>query len=258
MIHNKNNNKELVSDLSKNKIKWIRSLHQKKTRDELGFFIVEGEKMVNEALIYAKDFIELLVYTNEFNFEAISCESYEITAKELNQISLLTTPNKVLAVVRKIKTNSAIQKDNLIIALDGIQDPGNLGTIMRIADWYGISDIICSKTTVDWYNPKVVQSSMGAIFRVNMHTVELRDWLMNCELNIYGALLEGKNIYQETLPEKGVLVLGNEGNGISQELLPLITDAISIPRFGGAESLNVSVAAAILVSEFKRPQFQKK
>ena len=257
MNNNKNNNKELVSDLSKNKIKWIRSLHHKKTRDELGFFIVEGEKMVNEALIYAENFIELLAYTNDFRHENLSVESYEISAKELDQISLLTTPNKVLAVIRKKKTNSPIQQDNLILALDGIQDPGNLGTIMRIADWYGISDIICSKNTVDWYNPKVVQASMGAIFRVHMHSLELENWLSDCKLNIYGALLEGSNIYKETLQETGVLLLGNEGNGISKELLPLISHPISIPRFGGAESLNVSAAAAILVSEFKRIEFQK-
>ncbi len=241
-----------MSDLSKNKIKWIRSLHQKKHREELGLFIIEGEKMVAETLVYAKDSIELIAYTNEFNIGQFDGESFEISIKELEQISLLKTPNKVFAILRQNKTNSSIDKKKLIIALDGIQDPGNLGTIMRIADWYGISDIVCSKTTVDCYNPKVVQASMGAIFRVNMHYLELEEWLSNCSLPIYGALLEGENVYNETLSKNGVLLMGNEGSGISTSLIPLINNPISIPRFGGAESLNVSVATAILVSEFFR------
>lgn len=244
-----------MSELSKNKIKWIRSLHQKKNRDELGLFIVEGEKMVLESLAHAKDSIELIAYTSEFNIGQFKGESFEITPKELEQISILKTPNKAFAILRQIESPSTIVKSDLILALDGVQDPGNFGTILRIADWYGIADIVCSKTTVDCYNPKVVQASMGAIFRVNIHYVELEDWLKKCATPIYGALLEGSNIYKEKLPKSGVLLLGNEGNGICPSLLPIITKAISIPSFGGAESLNVSVAAAILVSEFKRITF---
>jgi TrmH family RNA methyltransferase len=244
-----------VSDLSKNKIKWIRSLHQKKHRDELGLFIVEGDKMVQEALKYSRDSIELLAHLVDFETEEFQGETFQVTQKELEQISTLKTPNKAFAILRQNKTNNPISRDKLIIALDGIQDPGNLGTIMRIADWYGISDIICSTNTVDCYNPKVVQASMGAIFRVKIHYLELEDWLRNCSLPIYGALLEGNNVYDETLVENGILLMGNEGNGISKSLLPLITNAISIPRIGEAESLNVSVATAILVSEFKRKEF---
>jgi TrmH family RNA methyltransferase len=244
-----------VSELSKNKIKWIRSLQLKKHRDELGLYIVEGEKMVNEALKFSLDSIETIIHTLEFDISDFKGESYQISHKELEQISTLKTPNKAFAILRQKREFPSINSDKLIIALDGIQDPGNLGTILRIADWYGISDIVCSKNTVDWYNPKVVQASMGAIFRVQIHYIDLFDWLNTCSLKIYGALLEGKNIYTDKHLENGVLLMGNEGNGISSDLLPLITHPISIPRFGEAESLNVSVATAILVSEFKRSVF---
>ncbi len=244
-----------MSELSKNKIKWIRSLHLKKHRDELGLYIVEGEKMVNEALKFSLDSIETIIHTLEFDISDFKGESYQISHKELEQISTLKTPNKAFAILRQKREFPSINSDKLIIALDGIQDPGNLGTILRIADWYGISDIVCSKNTVDWYNPKVVQASMGAIFRVQIHYIDLFDWLNTCSLKIYGALLEGKNIYTDKHLENGVLLMGNEGNGISSDLLPLITHPISIPRFGEAESLNVSVATAILVSEFKRSVF---
>ncbi len=244
-----------MSELSKNKIKWIRSLHLKKHRDELGLYIVEGEKMVNEALKFSLDSIETIIHTLEFDIRDFKGESNQISHKELEQISTLKTPNKAFAILRQKINSPSINAEKLIIALDGIQDPGNLGTILRIADWYGISDIVCSKNTVDWYNPKVVQASMGAIFRVQIHYIDLFDWLSNCSLVIYGALLEGKNIYTDKHLENGVLLMGNEGNGISSDLLPLITHPISIPRFGEAESLNVSVATAILISEFKRTIF---
>lgn len=245
-----------MSDLSKNKIKWIRSLHLKKQRDELGLFIVEGEKMVHEALKFSIDSIETIIHTLEFDLTDFKGETYQIANKELEQISTLKTPNKAFAILRQKRESPVINKEKLIIALDGIQDPGNLGTILRIADWYGISDIVCSKNTVDYYNPKVVQASMGAIFRVQVHYLDLADWLSNCSLTIYGALLEGRNIYTDKNLKNGVLLMGNEGNGISSDLLPLITHPISIPRFGEAESLNVSVATAILVSEFKRSVFE--
>lgn len=245
-----------MSELSKNKIKWIRSLHLKKHRDELGLYIVEGEKMVNEALKFSLDSIETIIHTLELDISDFKGESYQISHKELEQISTLKTPNKAFAILRQKIDSPSINAEKLIIALDGIQDPGNLGTILRIADWYGISDIVCSKNTVDWYNPKVVQASMGAIFRVQIHYIDLFDWLNTCSLKIYGALLEGKNIYTDKHLENGVLLMGNEGNGISSDLLPLITHPISIPRFGEAESLNVSVATAILVSEFKRSVFK--
>lgn len=241
-----------MSDLSKNKIKWIRSLHQKKHRDELGLYLVEGEKMVAEAIRYTKDLIELIAYTEDFNADISMEEKYCISEKELEQISTLKTPNKAFAILRKNKNITISSKNELIIALDGVQDPGNMGTILRIADWYGVKNIVCSKNTVECYNPKVVQASMGAIFRVQTHYVDLKEWLSNYGLPIYGALLEGENIYKKTELPTGILLMGNEGKGISEELIPLITDPISIPRFGDAESLNVSVATGILVSEFKR------
>lgn len=246
-----------MSELSKNKIKWIRSFHQKKYRDEHGLFLVEGEKMVSEAIEFAHDSIDLILHTKEFHFAVKNIETVLISTKELEQISGLKTPNKVVAVLRKQENKSEIDKNKLIIALDGVQDPGNMGTILRIADWYGIKDIVCSANTVEIYNPKVIQSSMGAIFRIQTHYVDLKHWLAHCSLPIYGALLEGKNVYHEKLDPKGVLLMGNEGSGISASLLPVISDPISIPRFGQAESLNVAVATGILVSEFMRNKGQK-
>lgn len=241
-----------MSELSKNKIKWIRSLHQKKQRDELGLFLVEGEKMVSEAIEFAQNSINLILHTKEFHFEIKNIETLLISEKELEQISGLKTPNKVIAVLRQIDQKREIDKNKLILALDGIQDPGNMGTILRIADWFGIIDIVCSPNTVDVYNPKVIQSSMGSIFRVQVQYTDLKHWLANCSLPIYGALLEGENVYKKELSSSGVLIMGNEGSGISASLLPVITNPISIPSFGQAESLNVSVATGILLSEFFR------
>lgn len=240
--------------LSKNKIKWIRSLQQKKHRDELGLFLVEGEKMVNEALEFAHENIEFIAHTKDFQLKSSRIESIEINETELNQISSLKTPNKVVAVLKKSNFTLPKESKQLIIALDGVQDPGNMGTILRIADWYGISDIVCSESTVDCFNSKVVQASMGAIFRIKIHYTELNNWLKKSELPIYGALLEGDNIYKKETLQNGILLMGNEGNGISSDLLPSIDNPISIPRFGKAESLNVAVATGILVSEFFRKQ----
>ena len=241
-----------MSDLSKNKIKWIRSLHLKKIREEEGLFCVEGEKMVREAIAFSSDSIQLIVHTPEFKFSHPSAECYCVSEKELAQISTLKTPNKAFALLRKKEISDCSVQNNLILALDGVQDPGNMGTILRIADWFGISTIVCSKNTVECHNPKVVQASMGAIFRVQITYVDLAQWLQKQTVPIYGALLSGESIYTQQDLKNGILLLGNEGNGISEDLLPLITHPISIPRFGQAESLNVSVAAGILVSEFIR------
>lgn len=241
-----------MSGLSKNKIKWIRSLHQKKHRDELGLFIVEGEKMVSEALEFAYNSIEFIAHTADFNIKHLKAECIEISEHELEQITTLKTPNKAFAILRKKINEQFPFSSGLIIALDGVQDPGNFGTILRIADWFGINHIVCSKNTVECFNPKVVQSSMGAIFRVQIQYVELKEWLTKIEVPIYGALLEGQNIYLKKELPTGILLMGNEGKGISDDILPFITDPISIPRFGQAESLNVSIATGILVSEFMR------
>lgn len=241
-----------MQSLSKNKIKWIRSLQLKKNRDEFGLFIVEGEKMVNEAIENFSDQIEFLCLTkfSSIKTDDVTFEVAIATDEELKSISTLKNPNKSL-VVLKIPAKRRIET-NFRIALDGIQDPGNLGTILRLADWFDVKEIICSKETVDVYNPKVVQASMGAIFRIKVTYCDLEDYLKKSKESIFGALLEGQNIYKKSVEPKGILVLGNEGNGISDKIIPLITEPITIPRFGQAESLNVSVATGILLSEFFR------
>ena len=241
-----------MQSLSKNKIKWIRSLQLKKNRDELGLFIVEGEKMVQEAIENFSQQIDFLVVTkfSSIKTDDVSFEMAMATDEELKSISTLKNPNKSL-VVLKLPAKRRIET-SFRIALDGIQDPGNLGTILRLADWFDVKEIICSKETVDVYNPKVVQASMGAIFRIKVTYCDLEDYLKKSKETIFGALLEGQNIYKKSVEPKGILVLGNEGNGISEKIIPFITEPITIPRFGQAESLNVSVATGILLSEFFR------
>ncbi len=230
--------------LSNNKIKQIRSLHQKKTRDELQLFIVEGEKMVLEVLESVPDQIEYCVSTNEQIGEQFSTvEFYHCDDETLKKCSTLKTPNKLLAIVRKMAFPEI--RSTFILALDGVQDPGNMGTIMRLADWYGVEQIICSNNTVDFYNPKVIQASMGAFLRIKVDYTDLNQFLKTTKLPVYGALLEGENVYQKTLKPTGILLMGNEGNGISTPNLSSITDPISIPRGGQAESLNVAVATGI-------------
>jgi TrmH family RNA methyltransferase len=241
-----------VTGISANKIKWIRSLHQKKHRDELGLFLIEGEKLVLEALYFLPHAVQFVAHTDEFELKSTSIESTLVSPAELTRISSLKSPNKVLAVVKKSNEQKAINSSGLTLVLDGIQDPGNFGTILRIADWFGINDLVCSNDTVEIYNPKVVQSSMGAIYRVNVHYKKLSDWLKIESRPIYGALLQGKNAYKEALMEDAILIMGNEGRGISKDLIPFISHPLTIPAFGQAESLNVAVATGILVSEFKR------
>lgn len=242
-----------MSELSKNKIKWLRSLHSKKSRDSENAYILEGEKMVLEAIQFKPEDLIFIAYTKGFIFPTLSnsIETIEVSEKELTQISTLKTPNKAFAVLKK-STNESEIKNGLIIALDNVQDPGNLGTILRIADWFGIDSIICSSDTVDCYNPKVVQASMGAILRIDVQYVDLFQTLSKYNGKIYGAVLGGKNMYTSELQFEGILLMGNEGKGISPEIQQLITEPISIPGFGHAESLNVSIATGILVAEFCR------
>ncbi|HET6556884.1 MAG TPA: RNA methyltransferase [Prolixibacteraceae bacterium] len=251
--------------LSKNKIKLIQSLNQKKYRDELGVFLVEGNKMVEEAL--RSDFrIQLLACTSEYAYlhPEINSRSDEviITDKDLIQkASLLQNPQDALAIVTKPENTSPeinLQIE-LCLALDFIQDPGNLGTILRMADWFGIGHVVCSENTVDVFNPKVVQASMGSIFRVKTYVRALISFLKTSAENkvpVYGTFLEGQNIYEQSLSHNGVIVLGNEGNGISVETGKLVTHKLLIPTFSihenKPESLNVAIAAAICCSEFRR------
>jgi TrmH family RNA methyltransferase len=250
------NSKKQASMLTKNNIKHIQSLHQKKFREINRQFLVEGEKMVLEAIEAKPQNIELIYYTSDFQHPIpSSISSCEISSTDLNKISGLSTPNQALAVLNYWEME--VQHSMLTLVLDTIQDPGNLGTIIRMADWFGIKQLICSKETVDFRNPKVLQATMGSIFRINVHYCDLESYLKQATVPIYGALLAGENVYHQNLPEEAIIVMGNEGKGISKHLIPLITHAIHIPRIGAAESLNVSTATAILLSEFKRNTFLK-
>ena len=237
--------------ITKADIKYIKSLQNKKERSLSKKFIIEGEKIVNEALIYGSEVLEQIYATSNY-IEQIevptSISLTIITPQELEKISTLTTPNKAIGICKQQITIK--RKSNLILALDHIQDPGNLGTIIRLADWFGISEIICSENTVDCYNPKVIQSTMGAIFRVNVSYQNLVDYLEKTSLPIYGALLNGENVFTTQFNEKGIILLGNEGNGISEILKQFITNKITIPKYGEAESLNVAMAASIIVGAY--------
>ena len=251
--------------LSKNKIKLIQSLNRKKNRDELGVFLVEGNKMVEEA-IRSGFKIELIVCTSSFaeqhpEINSLAADLIITDSESITKASLLQNPQDALAIVCQPKNGfpGLNMENNLCLALDFIQDPGNLGTILRIADWYGINHIVCSENTVDGYNPKVVQASMGAIFRVKTSITELSSFIktsVESDIPVYGTFLEGQNIYQQPLSPNGIIVLGNEGNGISDLISRLISHKLLIPSFSThknkPESLNVASAAAICCSEFRR------
>lgn len=237
--------------LSKNQVKLITQLKQKKYRLQYGFFVVEGVKTIKELL---QSHLELhALYTTEtFNIDAK--DEVLISEKDLKRISFLTTPNKALAIF-KIPEPKSVKSGALIVALDAVRDPGNLGTIIRLCDWFGIIDLVCSENTVDCFNPKVIQATMGSITRVNVCYEDLEVFLKETKGPIFGAFMEGENVYKCLLPKEGVLVMGNEANGVSKEIEALITEKISIPQFGDiqeTESLNVATATAILLSEFKR------
>ncbi|MDP3352947.1 MAG: RNA methyltransferase [Flavobacteriaceae bacterium] len=239
--------------LSKNNIKLIKSLEHKKFRIQHQLFVVEGLKSVHEFLKSDFQVEKIFTLTNNFtnNFE----DKIEIINEdELKKISFLKAPNQVLAIF-KIPSIKKIDSNNLVVALDTINDPGNLGTIIRLCDWFGLEQIICSKDTVDCYNPKVVQSTMGSLTRVQLFYTDLKEFISSYDGHVYGTFMEGNNIYESELSKKGVIVMGNEANGISPEIEKLITQKIAIPAFGkqhDTESLNVATATAIILSEFKR------
>jgi RNA methyltransferase, TrmH family len=240
--------------VSKNQIKLINSLQQKKYRKLHNLFIAEGKKVIQE-LINAKYDLENLFVTKENLFD--KKHKYElISDAELKKISALTTANDCLAIFKIKEIPSNISSD-LVVALDNIKDPGNMGTIIRLCDWYGITKIVCTEETVDIYNPKVVQATMGSISRVSVLYTNLAQYLKNSDVEIFGTFMDGKNIYKQDLPKNGIIVMGNEANGISAEIENLVSQKISIPRFGNlqqTESLNVATATAIILSEFKRFQ----
>ena len=243
----------MTEHLSKNQIKWVRSLQQKKQRDAEGVFVAEGHKCVEEL----RGAFELVLMVTPDN----------ATEVEIAQMSNLRTPQGVIGVFRRRSDEAKGERreargEELIVALDGVQDPGNLGTIIRTCDWFGVHDIYCSMDTADCYNPKVVQATMGALARVHVHYVNLKEWLEEVQkagVPVYGTLLEGGNMYEKgaiTDKSKGVIIMGNEGNGISPEIRQLITHPIRIPSYPAeaetSESLNVGIATAIVLAEFRR------
>ena len=237
--------------LTKNQIKLITSLKQKKFRTQHQLFVVEGVKVVQEFLNsnYELD----AIFAVDDRFSQYNQKFIKVDSKELAKISGFSTPNKVLATF-KIPSALAVDWSALVVALDGINDPGNLGTIIRLCDWFGIENLVCSETTVDCYNPKVVQASMGSHTRVNISYLDLKKNLPTAS-NCMGTFMDGVSIYEQNLPKTGVIVLGNEANGISEEIEALMQTRLSIPRFGRVkqtESLNVANATAIILSEFKR------
>ena len=237
--------------LSKNHIKLITSLSQKKYRQKHQLFIVEGVKVVQEFLSSSYELEILFSTENDFSF---TNKFIKVSDQELKKISGLKNPNKVLAIF-KIPNQINPIMGGLILALDSINDPGNLGTIIRLCDWFGIEQLVCSNETVDCFNSKVVQASMGSLTRVAVSYLDLKKYLQNASVPIFVADMDGLDVYKTKLPDSAVLVLGNEANGISDEIKQLVTTKITIPRYGAfqqTESLNVATASAILLSEFRR------
>ncbi|TVZ57794.1 TrmH family RNA methyltransferase [Flavobacteriaceae bacterium MAR_2010_105] len=240
--------------LTKSQVKLISSLSQKKFRSQHGLFVVEGVKGIQEFLNSNLKLHQLYATANIFNSETTL-----ISEQELKKISNLKTPNIGLAVF-EIPKPKPIDATQLIVVLDDVRDPGNLGTIIRLCDWFGIKDLVCSNATVDCYNAKVVQATMGSLTRVNMSYVDLKTFIKSTHTEKFGTFMNGNSVYNEELPHKGILILGNEANGISAEIEALVDKRISIPRFGhqqATESLNVATATAIFLSEFKRPATER-
>lgn len=239
--------------VSKTQIKLVKSLQQKKYRDEAGLFVAEGEKCVEEL---RKGF-ELVHFYRE---------GENATRTEIEQLSGLRTPQGVIGVFKKSEYSEKpdySENSDLLLVLDGIQDPGNLGTIIRTGDWFGVRTILCSPDTADCYNPKVVQATMGALARVHVHYLDLPSFLKSTTLPVYGTLLDGRDMYEalkseggKDLKKEGIIIMGNEGNGISQAVRPFITRPLRIPSYPKdaetSESLNVAIATAIVLAEFRR------
>lgn len=252
--------------LSKNQLKNLAAYRQQKHCDEEGLFVVEGVKLCTEAV--ASDFsIRTVCMTNDFlstaegrsmagRLEQRGCEITEVTDDQLERLSNQRTPNKVWMLVERHAVAPASNASQLTLALDRLQDPGNLGTILRSADWYGIRHVVCSRDTVSCYNPKVVQATMGAIFRTRIDYCDLVDYISAEKKKgtpVYGALLDGDSIYHSSLTTPAILVVGNEGRGISAAVASLVDTRLTIPNIGGTcESLNAATATAILLSEFCR------
>ncbi|MFT5723192.1 MAG: TrmH family RNA methyltransferase [Bacteroidia bacterium] len=240
--------------VTKNQIKFVQSLHRKKYRQKYSQFIVEGVKSVDE-LIHSDYSIEAIYATsdwiNEQDVTSIDHMLVEGSKNDLERMSFFKSAAPVLAVVNQ-KTKTNIDSSGWVLCLDGINDPGNLGTIIRVADWYGIKSLVCSENTVDLYNPKTISSSMGSFTRVNVQHTNLETYLQNIDKPLFYTLLEGDSIYTQPKSETGIIVIGGEANGITQALLQLKHTGLTIPKLGGAESLNAGVAAAIICDRLLR------
>jgi len=235
--------------VSKSELKYIQSLSDKKVRLETGYFIAEGVKLVGEMIATGYP-LKAIYALDSWDAPDTSMEVNRVEAFELEKMSLLQTPNQVVAVAKMpSKTDAVNLTGKLTIVLDGIQDPGNLGTIIRIADWFGVQQIVASEDTVDVYNPKVIQATMGSFMRVSVAYKNIADWLPTVKLPIYGALLEGENIFTAKLPKQGLLVIGSEAKGIRENSIDFITHPVTIPKIGGAESLNAGVATGMIVAQ---------
>lgn len=239
--------------MSKTIVKYIQSLSHKKLRDEQGVFIAEGPKVVDE-LLRSEIFCKMVCGVKEWMDEnenllsSTSMESrIEVSAQDLERISLMKTPNKVVAVFYK-KEEEEKELDKVSLMLDEIQDPGNFGTIIRIADWFGVNTMICSNECADCYNPKVVQASMGSLARVNIIYTDLHEFIITNKVKVYAATLDGVDISGVGKIDEGVILMGNESRGVKQELLDIAFQKITIPKLGEAESLNAAVACGIILS----------
>jgi len=244
--------------LSKSQISFIKSLHQKKYRKENGLFLVEGIKSIREFI--SSDYQIDTIYYDKEQYQHLpklpaNINLFEVNNAELSKISTLQTPQGFLALVKTPEIKNIIKKDlknKFTLVLDGVQDPGNMGTIIRTADWFGFENIICSMDTVEAYNPKTVQATMGSLARIKIFYEDLPAFLTEIDIPVFGALLDGNSIYETKWREEGLIVLGNEGKGITAEVIKKINYPVTIPRIGAAESLNVAVSAAIFCTEIVR------
>ena len=238
--------------VTKSQIKFVKSLQQKKYRTQNGLFVAEGKKMVQDLLMSNCKVFK--IFGEKEDLSEVSFEQADIvTRAELKQMSSLKNPASILGVFYMFKYE-AVNINDWMVVLDGVSDPGNLGTIIRLCDWFGIKNIVCSPNTVDCYNPKVLQATMGSIARVHLSYTALLPFLKETELPVYGSFMGAASVYDQKLPKKGILVMGNEGQGISTPIEQVCTDRMAIPQFGtsGAESLNVATATAIFLSEIRR------
>lgn len=239
--------------VSKNQIKRITSLHQKKYRTASGLFIAEGRKVISE-LLRAGFSLDVLFVSSDAFPDVPAEKRFSATEADLRKMSALSAASDCLAVFA-MKPEIPLREEGLIVALDDIRDPGNLGTIIRLCDWFGVTGIVCSEATADLYNPKVVQATMGSLARVSVHYLDLPEFLSRTQLPVFGTFMDGKNVYKTELPSNAILLMGNEANGISQAAEKRCIHRISIPRFGNTqltESLNVATATAIFLSEWRR------